>query len=122
MKAKKVITAIILVLEVALILMGLYIVIQSGADHTGVNGSGVTRASTSIKFGGDFYTTSAQYSGLAANTLIDLYKMVSLGMGFFFVFVGGISACVTVLKVDSMKAFGKEKPAETETTNFSIPQ
>ena len=112
MKKKKVITAIILILGVAIALAGLVILFQADTSHTGYGG-GVTRASTSIKFGADFYTTSAQYTGLAANAVSDLYKLVSLTTGIFFVFVGGMDICITLLLTDIKEVFGR-KPGETK--------
>ena len=112
MKKRKVITVIALVLGVAIALAGLIILSQAGASHTGYNG-GLSRASTSIEFGGDFYTTSAQYTGLAANAVSDLYKLVSIATGIFFMFVGGMDICATLLFADIKEVFRK-KPVETE--------
>ena len=112
MKKRKVITVIALVLGVAIALAGLIILSQAEASHTGYNG-GLSRASTSIEFGGDFYTTSAQYTGLAANAASDLYKLVSIATGIFFMFVGGMDICATLLFADIKEVFRK-KPVETE--------
>lgn len=112
MKKRKVITVIALVLGVAIVLAGLMILTQAEASHTGYSG-GVSRASTSIAFGGDFYTTSAQYTGLAANAACDLYKLVSIATGIFFMFVGGTDICATLLFAD-IKGVFKKKHVETE--------
>lgn len=104
---KKNITIIILALGVALLFAGFLILCQAGTDHCGYNG-GVSRASTSIEFGADFYSTSAQYTGLAANAVTDLYELVSVATGIFFMFVGGMDLCVTLLFTDIKKLFMKE--------------
>ena len=79
-------------LGIALIIVGVLFILVGG-DHTGANG-GVSRASTSIEFGGDFYTTSAQYTGLAANALVDLYDLIQNSFGIFFVFIGAVDCCL----------------------------
>lgn len=100
----------ILFLGIALMIVGLVMII-GGADHT--SGSGLSRASTSIKFGADFYTTSAQATGLAANTLIDLYDLISTGFGIFFMFMGALDICITCLVVD-FKALNKKEELTSE--------
>ena len=121
MLKKKVVTLIILGLGVAMILAGACVMFQSDAYHTGYGG-GVSRASTSIKFGGDFYTTSAQYTGLAANTVTDLYQLTSIVTGIFFVFVGGMDICVTLLLTDIRELFDKKKPVEAEAPDCNITE
>ena len=79
-------------LGIALIIVGIVFILADEA-HTGRTG-GVSRASTSIEFGGDFYTTSAQYTGLAANALVDLYDLIQNAIGIFFVFVGAVDCCL----------------------------
>ena len=101
---KKVLTIIILALGIALMVAGVVLVSQAGADHCGP-GLGLSRASTSIKFGADFYTTSAQATGLAANAAIDLYELMSIATGIFFLFVGGVEICVTLLLTDIKELF-----------------
>lgn len=119
MKKQKIITLIILALGVAMALAGLVILFQSGTDHTGHTG-GAVRASTSIEFGADFYTTSAQTTGLAANAVVDLYKLTSIIAGIFFTFVGSMDICVTLLLVDMKGIFSKEKFRENEVTEQNI--
>lgn len=121
MKKKKVITVMILALGLAMVLAGLVILCQSGSSHTGYGG-GTSRASTSIMFGADFYTTSAQYTGLAANAVIDLYKLVSIVTGVFFMFVGGMDICLTILLTDIKEVFGTNTPVETESTEINITE
>ena len=112
MKKKKVLTIVLLCLGAALALFGLIVLYQAGSNHTGVSG-GVTRASTSIQFGADFYTTSAQYSGLAANAVVDLYTLVSYAIGAFSLFFGGLDICIVLLRADLQELFGKkEAPVE----------
>lgn len=97
MDKKKCFTYIILGLGLLLTLVGIVILCQCGSDHLGSNNSGVIRASTSVEFGADFYTHSAQYTGLAANTLIDTYKLLSIAIGIFFIVVGLTEVSVTLL-------------------------
>ena len=101
----------LLLLGIAMVIVGIVFLFQSGNSHLGANGSGVTRASTSIKFGGDFYTTSAQYTALAANAVVDLYKIVTLAIGAFFIFSGGFAICVTLLLTGKKTAVVTEAPA-----------
>lgn len=79
-------------LGIALIIVGVIFILSEG-NHTGYNG-GLSRASTSIEFGADFYTSSAQYTGLAANALVDLYNLVQNAIGIFFVFIGATDWCL----------------------------
>lgn len=107
MNKKKIITWVLLALGVLMIVAGLWVLCQAGVDHCGHSG-GVSRASTSIAFGGDFYTTSAQYTGLAANAVTDLYEMLSVVTGIFFMFVGGVELCVTLLFTDIKELLPKK--------------
>ena len=111
MKKNKILTIIILALGLAIFLTGFIVLCQSGADHTGHNG-GVTRASTSIEFGADFYTSSARYTALAANAVSDLYGLTSTIAGIFFMFVGALEVCVTLLLTDIKEMFKKEEVIE----------
>lgn len=121
MKKKKILTIAILALGVVLIVAGLILIGQAGASHTGYYG-GVSRASTSIEFGADFYTTSAQYTGLAANAVTDLYTLVSVATGIFFMFVGGTDVCVTLLLTDVKELFKKKELVTTEATEHIITE
>jgi len=87
----------LLIVGILMSLAGGYFLMQIGKSHVGGNGSGTSRASTSIEFGADFYTTSAQYSGLAANAVIDLYDLAAAGMGAFFIFAGLTEVCVSLV-------------------------
>lgn len=80
------------ILGLAIIAFGFYLIFV-GNDHTGYNG-GVVRASTSTEYGGDFYTDSSQYTGLAANAVCDLYDLTRTAFGAFFVFLGGMDICL----------------------------
>ena len=104
---KRLLTLVILALGVVMMVAGLMILCQNGVSHTGRNG-GLVRASTSIEFGADFYTTSAQATALAANAVTDLYKLGSVATGIFFMFVGGVEICVTLLLTDIKELFGKQ--------------
>lgn len=92
MKGKKKITKYIaLGLSIALIVAGV-LFIMTYENHTST-GEGLSRANTNIEFGADFYTSSAQYTALAANAATDIYGIVKTAVGIFFIFVGGISSC-----------------------------
>lgn len=121
MKKKKILTIIILTLGAAMIIAGLFLIGQAGTSHTGYYG-GVSRASTSIEFGADFYTTSAQYTGLAANAVTDLYELISVATGMFFMFVGGVEVCVTLLLTDVKELFKKKELVTTEATGHIITE
>ena len=102
MKNGKINTGEMAVRIIGLVLCGLiicvgFLFVTGSKSHTGANGEGVGRASTSIEFGADFYTSSAQYTGLAANGVVDTYSMVRLGLGCLFIFIGGISCCFILL-------------------------
>ena len=58
----------------------------------------------------DFYTTSAQYSGLAANAVVDLYELTAYAICAFSVFFGGVDICVALLYLSSLKKPRKEEP------------
>lgn len=120
MKKQRIITIAILALGVALIIAGVIFISQAGTSHTG-HGGGVSRASTSIQFGGDFYTTSAQYTGLAANTVTDLYELFSVATGIFFMFVGGMDICVTLLLTDIKELFKKKELVTAEAAEDNTP-
>ena len=79
-------------LGIALLIVGI-VFILADETHTGIKG-GVSYTNTDIKFCGDFYTTSAQYTGLAANALVDLYDLIQNAIGIFFVFVGAVDCCL----------------------------
>lgn len=109
MGKKKALSVIILCLGIALVLFGAWTLIQAENSHTGYGG-GTSRASTSIQFGDDFYTTSAQYSGLAANAVVDLYELTAYAICAFSVFFGGVDICVALLHLSSLKKPRKEEP------------
>lgn len=115
---KKIISLILLALGLIMVVAGIYILAQAGTTHTGTNG-GICRASTSIQFGADFYTTSAQATALAANAAIDLYKLVSIVTGFFFIFIGGIDICLTILFADLKEL--SQKPVTTQEATTEEP-
>lgn len=85
-KKSKILNIAILAIGLAFIVTGIVFIFIS-SSHTGYNG-GTSYASTSIKFGADFYTTSAQYTGLAANALVDLFSLVKWAFALFFILVG----------------------------------
>lgn len=110
---------IALVLGIAMVVVGIVFLGLSTKSHAGTNGYGLSRASTSIEFGGDFYTTSAQYTGLAANTVTDLYAVVSMGIGIFFLFVGGLEICILLL-LKSYPFFQKHDVQQSEDDMLSL--
>lgn len=121
MDKKRILTIAILALGVLLIIAGMILIVQAGTDHTGYNG-GISRASTSIEFGGDFYTRSAQYTALAANAATDLYALVSISTGIFFVFIGGIEVCLTLLLTDAKELIKKKELVKAEATTPNLTE
>lgn len=110
MGKKKALSVVILCLGIALVLFGAWTFLQAESNsHTGYGG-GTSRASTSIQFGADFYTTSAQYSGLAANAVVDLYELTAYAICAFSVFFGGVDICAALLYLSSLKKPRKEEP------------
>lgn len=71
---------------IVMIITGI-VFITSSDSHTGHNG-GVSRASTSIEFGADYYTKSAQYAGLNANAAVDIFELLQNSIGLAFIFSG----------------------------------
>lgn len=120
MSKKKFLCSVILALGVCLIVSGIVLLFHNG-NHCGYS-YGLSRASTSIEFGADFYTTSAQYTGLAANATVDLYRLLSIVSGIFFIFVGGIDVCITMYFTDVKNLFKSEKVVETILDNCSDEQ
>ncbi len=112
-KSKKIVSLALLALGLLMVLVGVILICQMGASHTGGNG-GLSRASTSIRFNADFYTTSAQATGLAANSVIDIYKLLSFVSGMFFIFVGGMDICLTLLKFDIEDELRQHLPSRKE--------
>ena len=106
---------VILGLSVALVICGIAILLKSGTSHEGHAG-GMTRASTSIEFGADFYSTSAQATGLAANAVIDLYSIFCTVAGILFIFIGGMSTCVVLIKNNIKELFKKENTVATDAS------
>lgn len=116
---KKIITCILLLLGILMIILGLIAICQCDTSHGLINGSSeysyTTRASTKVKFGADFYTTSAQYTGLAANAVCDLYTFVSCAFGIFFMFIGGLDLCLTLLFANVKEIIAKPITKENVT-------
>lgn len=81
---------IALILGIILVIIGIIFMIRS--QNYNYNG-GVSRSTTSIVIGTDFYTTE-EYIGLTTNAVCDLYTMVTMGIGIFFVFLGGTDICI----------------------------
>lgn len=93
MKKNNVVYYILCGLGVALFIAGIVFICIT-TNHLGTNHSGIVRASTSIEFGGDFYTQSAQATGLAANAVIDTYALLKTAIGVFFMFIGAVESCM----------------------------
>lgn len=118
-KTQKIAKIIALALGICMVISGVVFLFQSN-DHTGHSG-GLTRASTSIKFGADYYTTSAQNTGLTANAVSDLYDIVKNAIGLFFIFVGGTDCCV-VMCFPNRKEPAAEQPIQSnESCNVDNP-
>ena len=132
MSRKKIIQFALIFVGALMILAGIIFWAKADTSHTGRNG-GVSRASTSIEFGADFYTTSAQYTALAANAVSDTYKMISTGMGIFFIFIGAVDILGVLLLMfeDEKKAVILASPpvvseesaiANAENLNEELPE
>lgn len=89
---KKIIKLIVLALGIFLLVFGI-VFLKSSESHSGPGDFNISRADTGIEFGADFYTSSAQYTALAANTVTDIYHIVKVGIGVLFVFFGSIDIC-----------------------------
>lgn len=109
MKKEKIIHIIILTAGIFMLFVGIYFMNAAGKAHNGISGDGVVRASTSIEFGADFYTTSAEYTGLAANAVSDLYTNISLAIGWFFIFAGIMDICISFLLFDFSFIYKKQE-------------
>ena len=98
MKKEKICLFIILLIAIAMIITGV-LILCSAESFTGSDGVGTIRASTSIEFGADFYTQSARFTGLAANAVIELFRLVRLVSGMAFLLSGLLVAAIDVLKI-----------------------
>lgn len=94
-KSKKLCSLIILLCGFMLIIAGI-IVLTSSENHCGVSHSGLSRASTEIKFGADYYTTMAQYTALNANSAVDIYKLIKTCFGITFIFAGLVTSLLNL--------------------------
>lgn len=108
-KKSKILNIAILAIGLAFIVTGIVFIFIS-SSHTGYNG-GTSYASTSIKFGADFYTTSAQYTGLAANALVDLFSLVKWAFALFFILVGML---IDLLQLKCMVSEKSKAKTESE--------
>lgn len=106
---------ILIVIGMLLILVGIIFLVQSKNGHFGKESYGRSYASTTIEFGADFYTTSAQYTGLAANTVVDLYKLVSYAISAFFIFSGIIEITLVLMLIPTEVSV----PTNTPTISFN---
>ena len=93
LKNKTKVDKIIFFVGIVMIITGVILALSSNSH---VNGSGLSYASTRIEFGADFYTTSAQYTGLAANALVDLYDLVKGISSVFFICAGLLVDCLVM--------------------------
>lgn len=86
-KSKYLCSLFAVILGLILAITGI-VVLVFAENHCGPSGSGISRASTEIKFGTDYYTHMAQYNALTANTAVDIYKLLKICFGITFVFSG----------------------------------
>ncbi len=125
-KVEKIIHIATAILGIVMIIAGI-ILLASYESHTGYNG-GVSRASTSIKFGADYYTTTAQYMALAANAACDIYSLVKTCFSLVFIFAGAFISLkelnvilqfvnTVAQKAKTTKIVVVTTPSETETSN-----
>ena len=100
----------------AMIIAG-FVFLFLSSSHIGANGIGLSRANTNIKFGADFYTTSAEYTGLAANAVVDLFAIVKSAIGFFFIFTGAIDCLAWLVLMESKEVSAEEKTEDKENSS-----
>lgn len=105
---------IALFIGVAMIIVGIVFIFWD-SSHSGLDGSGLARASTSIEFGADYYTISAQYSGLAANALCDIFKLLKFAFATFFVLIGGLDICFCLIKILPAKKQAVDEYSATQS-------
>lgn len=103
---------IALALSVVMVVVGI-VFLCLGTSHTGAGG-GLSRASTSVEFGADYYTYSVQYAGLAANALCDIFVMLKCAFGAFFILFGGLNTCYTLSKILKNASAKKQDSATNE--------
>ena len=129
-KVEKIIHIATAILGIVMIIAGI-ILLASYESHTGHNG-GISRASTSISFGADYYTKSAQYMALAANAACDIYSLVKTFFSLVFIFAGAFISLkelnvilkfvsTVAEKAKSTKIVVVTTPTETTTTNEEQP-
>lgn len=118
-KTQKIAKIISLALGICMVISGVVFLCKSN-NHTGHNG-GLTRASTSIKFGADYYTTAAQNTGLTANAVSDLYGIVKTAIGLFFIFVGGTDCCVVMCFQNRKEQTADQPTQSVESCNVDKP-
>ena len=117
-KRTKFLDTLIILIGLSMIISGILFALTSNS-HCGYNG-GLSYASTSIEFGADFYTTAAQYTGLAANTLVDLYDLVKMAIALFFIFAGLLVDCLQLKAIRIAKSVKKtNKIKEVENVDLS---
>lgn len=114
-KVEQIIHIATAILGVVMIITGI-ILLVSYVSHTGHNG-GVSRASTSISFGADYYTTSAQYMGLAANAACDIYSLVKTCFSLVFIFAG---ALISLKELNVILQFVSTVAQKAKTTKIVV--
>ena len=114
-KVEQIIHIATAILGVVMIITGI-ILLASYVSHTGHNG-GVSRASTSITFGADYYTTSAQYMGLAANAACDIYSLVKTCFSLVFIFAG---ALISLKELNVILQFVSTVAQKAKTTKIVV--
>lgn len=109
-KSKKSVCIITMILGALMIISGIIIMVWYNS-HTGLQG-GLSRASTSIEFGADYYTTSAQYMRLAANAVCDTYLLIKMCFSLLFIF-GGI--LIILKEINYLISMTKKTDNEADT-------
>jgi hypothetical protein len=97
-KKQRIVVTAALILGIMIMIVGV-VMLAGDRSHTGYNG-GLSRASTSMEFGADFYTEEYQATSLAANAITDLYDVIRDCFGWLFIFLGGIDICALAAKND----------------------
>lgn len=114
-KTEKIIHIATAILGIVMIITGI-ILLVSYESHTGHNG-GVSRASTSITFGADYYTTTAQYMGLAANAACDTYALIKTCFSLVFIFAG---AFISLKELNVILKFANDVIQKAKSTKIVV--
>ena len=118
---KQITKYVTLAFGIMILIVGIYFLLMS-ESHTSSSG-GLSRANTHVEFGADFYTTSAQNTALAANAVTDVFHLLKIGFGCLFIFLGGITCCITLPKLfTSQEEVKRSIESHTEAREAARPE